>query len=710
MNQFLYDWLLAIWQILAESGPYLLVGFFIAGLIKVLIPEEKVFRHLGKNDFRSVFIASCVGAPIPLCSCSVIPTALSLRRSGASKGATSSFLIATPETGVDSIGVTWALMDPIMTITRPLAAILTAIGCGSLVNSMVRRNWDDEVEEDAPEQHSCCSHEESELAAAGPEQDEHADHEHLAGEAVVRGGGPGAVIKNALRYAFGPLMADLTPWFILGFALSGLITVLVPDDFLRGAVAIGAGWATMLLMLVVGVPLYICATASTPVAAALMAKGLDPGAALVLLLAGPATNISTILFVRGFLGRKVLMAYLVSITVFCLGLGFLVNQLYGWLEIDPATSVVAGSEMGTGLISLLTGAALLLLLVVHAVRMNLAAALGRRLSALCRPFGFDPTSRLSRSVALVVLVLLYLSSGISSIRPGEVGFKQRFGRVLETHDQPGLVLHLPFPIERVEIVRDREIRGIEFGSDSRPLEPDEELLTLEQRGRDLDSESEVVTGDENLLRISYAVHYRVADGYRYRFGLEDPEALIRGLTESSLRHVVARRSLDQVLVASRSELEREARGLLHRELTALDSGLDAVSIKFLDVHSPPQTHYSFRDVASALEDKERSMRRAEGYEKERLSQARADAYRILQEADSYRQKTLDRASAEVAAFLSLLAEPAAERDVTRFRLRREAAERALAEARLILMLSDSTDVYLSGSGGPLPPAEQLEDD
>jgi len=148
--EFLQDWWLAIWGILAESGPWLMLGFLIAGFLKIFIPQDKVFRHFGGDNFVSVLKASLFGAPLPLCSCSVIPTAAGLRDSGASKGATTAFLIATPETGVDSIGITWALFDPLMTVLRPIAAVLTAILSGTFVNRLVLAHADNKgVEEQA---------------------------------------------------------------------------------------------------------------------------------------------------------------------------------------------------------------------------------------------------------------------------------------------------------------------------------------------------------------------------------------------------------------------------------------------------------------------------------------------------------------------------------------------------------------------------------
>ena len=339
--EFLQSWWAAIWGILAESGPWLLGGFLIAGLLNTLIPREKVFRHFGGDNFISVFKAALFGAPLPLCSCSVIPTAAGLRDAGASKGATTSFLIATPETGVDSIGITWALMDPLMTLLRPLSAIMTAIFSGMMVNQFAASSPEDNaVASDKNKEASCC------VSEAPPKPS--------LGERLL----------GAVRYAFGKLMADLTPWFLLGFLISGLITVWVPDDFFGDILP--NGWLSMLAMLVISMPMYICATASTPVAAAMIAKGLDPGAAVVLLLVGPATNITTILVVRQFLGKAVVKIYLFSLVVCSLLIGWGVNFLYSALDLDLKNMVPHVHEMEHGLVATIGGVVLSTLLLYHA--------------------------------------------------------------------------------------------------------------------------------------------------------------------------------------------------------------------------------------------------------------------------------------------------------------------------------------------------------
>lgn len=370
------NWLLELLdevaKMVAESAPFLLVGFVLAGLLKSFLPERTVYRQLGGDSLRSVVLAAMYGVPLPLCSCSVVPMAASLKESGASKGATASFLISTPETGVDSISVTYALLDPVMAVIRPVVAFVTAIATGSWVNWMVRTGRD-----------------EADLAAPGT-----ADCGHEGDVAGMREAGSEASAAccddpapvpartwpqrawDGVRYAFGPLLDDLTPWFILGFLLSGVIAVLLPDKLFEEVVP--AGWLSMLLMLALGTPVYICAVASTPVAAALIAKGLDPGAALVFLLAGPATNATTVLIVHRMLGKRVLWIYLTCIAGFSLLAGFLVNRFYEASETDLSKVVASHLEEAPGPVGVVTGVALTLLLVWSAVRLRLLRRSWRR--------------------------------------------------------------------------------------------------------------------------------------------------------------------------------------------------------------------------------------------------------------------------------------------------------------------------------------------
>ncbi len=671
--EFLLNWIQAIWVVLCESGPFLLLGFFLAGLLKVLVPEEMVFKYLGKDDMRSVGIAACCGIPIPLCSCSVVPTAISLRQSGASKGATTSFLISTPETGVDSIGITWALMDPVMTIMRPIAALLTAVSAGSLVNLFERFGWTEEPP--APPVEVACS------------CDDRCEIDHAAATQPIDRRDWRAVVRSSAGYAFGPLMADLTPSFVFGFILSALIMVIVPDNLLANTLP--TGWPSMLAMLVIGVPVYICATASTPVAAALVAKGLDPGAALVFLLAGPATNMATLHAVRSFLGKRVLGAYLAAIAVLSLLMGWLVNGIYSTFRIAPFAADQSLESIGW--ISMAGGVVLALLLIKHATALNLGHRYLEQLQRGLAPLGINPSSRAVKAAVVAVVLGSWLGTMFSVLQVGDKGFLLRFGAVVDTYQEPGLYYHWPYPIDRVETVRFGEIRAVNPTAE----ESDTTTPTLTSGTEVRVSASEIMSGDENVLRMIYAVHSRVSDAYRFRFEVEDPEPLLMGLTESSLRAMAAHRTANDMLVATRPELEKEVEERLQAELDATGAGVQVVGIHLLDIHAPPAVHEAFRDVASALEDKERHVREGEKYRIERVAGARASAYASEQAATAEKFAKINQATGDVAAFAELRDAIGGPGSVNRFRLRMEAAEKSLRGARSVLVLDDNVDVVLT---------------
>src|SRR5262245_22553218 len=245
-------------RLFAEAAPYLLGGLLLSGLLAALLPRARVERWLGGAGFRPVARAALLGIPRPLCSCGVVPAAISLRRHGASRGATVSFLVSTPETGVDSIAISFALLGPFLAIARPVAAFVSAIVAGLAVG-------------------------------AGGEERGAADATTVSIDAVA--GVPGRA-RRGLVHAIDEILGEIGPWLLGGVLFAGLLSISLPDDFFTRVP--GGAITSMLLMLAVGVPLYICASASTPVAASLIAKGLAPGAALVFLLVGPATNIATI--------------------------------------------------------------------------------------------------------------------------------------------------------------------------------------------------------------------------------------------------------------------------------------------------------------------------------------------------------------------------------------------------------------------------------
>ena len=278
---------MSLLNVVCEMAPYLLLGFFIAGVLHVFVPQKFYANYLSRNNKLSVVWATLLGVPLPLCSCGVIPTAIGLRNEKASKGAIASFLIATPQTGIDSILATFSLMGLGFAIIRPTAALITGVCGGLLVNRLVR---EDDVKEDVS---TSCQIE------------------------------SGNRIWRVLKYAYYDMLRDIGLRLLIGLVVAALIQVAVPDEFF---LSFGSQpLLQMLVILVIAVPMYICSTGSIPVVAALMMKGLSPGAALVMLMAGPAVNLASILVVHKSMGRRFTSIYLMTIVGFAVLFGLLLN-------------------------------------------------------------------------------------------------------------------------------------------------------------------------------------------------------------------------------------------------------------------------------------------------------------------------------------------------------------------------------------------------
>lgn len=330
------------WHLLLESSVYVIFGLLVSGLLRVFFTPTSVSQHLGKGRFKSVFKAAFFGIPIPLCSCGVLPAAVSLKKQGANNGATTAFLISTPESGIDSIAITYALLDLIMTITRPVVAFISAITAGLAENLMNTRGYDASLNPDLScPVDACCDGEE-----CLPEK--HKQH-HTFTERI----------KAGFIYAFTDVWGDIAGWFLVGLLLAGLITALIPEEVLSRY--LGGGLHSMIIMLVFGIPLYICATASTPIAAALILKGISPGTALVFLLAGPATNVTSLTVLFGILGKRTTAIYLSTIALSAVLFGLALDQVYAAFGISAQAVAGQAAEI-IPMWARWTGAFILLLL------------------------------------------------------------------------------------------------------------------------------------------------------------------------------------------------------------------------------------------------------------------------------------------------------------------------------------------------------------
>jgi len=285
--------LTGMWDVCGEMAPYLLLGFLIAGILSVVVSPETVERHLGRRGFGQVVKAALIGVPLPLCSCSVLPVSASLRKHGAGKGATVSFLASTPQTGVDSIMVTYGLLGPVFAAARVVVAFASGILGGAVLEMFDRSD-------DRPPrcEDECCN-------GGGGRSDSRA--------------------KRALRYGFVTLPREIGRAMLLGLLVAAALSALVPHDYFSGLV--GPGWGQMLVMLAVGVPMYVCSSGSVPIALALMRMGVTPGAALVFLVAGPATNAAAVATVWKVLGRAATAVYLASVSVCALAAGFVIDRV-----------------------------------------------------------------------------------------------------------------------------------------------------------------------------------------------------------------------------------------------------------------------------------------------------------------------------------------------------------------------------------------------
>lgn len=329
MMTFIESYWDALVMMMAEMAPYLMLGFFIAGLLRTFVPHSLYSRHLAPRNMKSVVKAAALGIPLPLCSCGVIPTSVGLRKEGASHGACTSFLIATPQTGVDSIAATYSLMGLPFAIVRPVAALFTAMFGGWLVNKYAREDELVSAEAAMSGEHDHCD--------CGCDDHDHHHHHHdhhhddscsCSTEECSSKSTFWEKLKGALEYGFVEMLQDVGKWLVIGLLIAALITVAVPNHWL--AALHEYKLLNMLIVLAVAIPMYVCATGSIPIAVSLMAKGLTPGAALVLLMAGPAVNSASILVIGKVFGKRTLSLYVLSIIIgailFGLGIDYLLPQ------------------------------------------------------------------------------------------------------------------------------------------------------------------------------------------------------------------------------------------------------------------------------------------------------------------------------------------------------------------------------------------------
>jgi len=306
-----------IWMFI-EMAPYIMLGMLFIILLNFFFSKRWVLRHIGKDNLSSVIKASLFGIPLPLCSCGVVPTAIFLDKNGASKSSSVSFLISTPQTGIDSIFATYGMMGPVFAVFRPFAALVMGVVGGLAVkvfNKPEKKKFDPKnINFNVINNQS--------------EQSEQEEEKLTVKEKI----------KKSFRYDFVEFMDTIAFRFIIGVVISGLIAYFLPDDFF-GSLGLTSNLWAMLLMIAIGIPMYICATASIPIAVVLIMKGFSPGVAFVFLAAGPVVNAASIAIVVSALGRRVTTIYILSIIVLSIVMGYVLDYFYEIFEINPLAGI-----------------------------------------------------------------------------------------------------------------------------------------------------------------------------------------------------------------------------------------------------------------------------------------------------------------------------------------------------------------------------------
>ncbi len=319
-----------LWELFVDMSFYIVIGLLFTGFLHAFVNKDAILKHIGKNNTASVVKASVLGVPLPLCSCGVVPTALYLGKSGASKGAVVSFLTSTPQTGVDSLIATYGLMGPLFAVFRAVAAFLSGIVSGVVTNLLCKKDTNNfqsdkatcaSSKESTTEKSCCCSNTEC-----------HSKAEKIPFFSKV---------KSAFTYAFGEFLDEIAVHFVIGLLIAALISTIIPDNWLAN---LTTPLFTMLLMLLIGIPMYICSTASIPIALSLIMKGISPGAAFVFLFAGPVTNIASLAILSKTLGKKVLIIYLSCVAVCSIVFGFILDGIIAGLGYTGITSFTNTSD------------------------------------------------------------------------------------------------------------------------------------------------------------------------------------------------------------------------------------------------------------------------------------------------------------------------------------------------------------------------------
>ncbi len=649
----------------------MLLGFGLAGVVQTLFARHRLARFFSGSAPLQSAKGVLVGAPLPICSCGVVPVSLALSRGGVPRPALMSFLIATPETGVASILISFALLGPLFTWLRPLVAVITAFVAGCLIVL-----WDRGREPDWTQD-----------SVSGPESRPPADDTNRSWTGFL---------LSSLKSGFVEILDDVAFWLAVGIFLSAVVATVLPPNSLVGL----SPWLALVLALVAGLPLYMCAVASTPVAMALLAKGLAPGAALVFLLVGPATNIGTLSLLFKFFGKRFVLLYVVVVSVGALAAGALLNLLD--IQILPAREIVGQGAGGFSWVSWLLAILLSLLLLISLFRTGLRTGLAELFAHLdsltldkATPFGLAvlralgdmgrwfyraPARRLLSLGALCVLALL-VNSVFVRIPPGNEAFVLRVGQIVSGPLSAGLHLKLPWPIEQARVFPSGRLQQIQVGFHiAHNTQPRSDSLNGSPVGsldmRHLNATA--LTSDELLVEVPFSVRYRVRNPRRFYFEFASAHRLIESLAEEAVHESARTTSFAGIVSRGRSEFGVDCEKRLEALLSKQNMGIDLLGVVLVDSHPQADTADAFRSVSDAMEDRATRIEIAAAKRIGMVAGARGEGARLVSKARQDAAKTKAEARGRALSFTGLKEAYRITPGLTRLRLRLEAAGRALS--------------------------------
>ncbi len=727
-------------------SPMLLLGLFLSGLIHVFISRQAILRWLRDDGLKSVSVSSAVGVPVPLCSCSVVPVVAEMRRKGASRSSCMSFLITAPETGADSILVTNAFFGWIAAIVRPVISFVTAVVAGVFCIGLIRADEGAAKEGEHDHEHDH-GHDHDHAHDHGHGH----DHDHGAHEPLVPGSEdcyispaqlkralirwvkgvavsvrnwkaaswvkpdfyqeelsadeesgetglapvseaerlPGfrTIVRHIFSYGFVEIADDILFSLLFGVFVGGLLFLVIPSDLMQNEYA---RWASYPIMVIIGIPLYICASASTPIAAALVAKGFTPGAALIFLMTGPATNTGTIAVIMNQFGTRFASIYVGVVIVVTVIFAVLIDAFF--FATGFSLPVNLNASESPAILFLQYGSALVFfVLVVWRFRAGAFRTgyedLLQNIRSMSEPsrYVWDRLTRgrsirgafsLKTPMGLILsglILLVFLGTGFTTVPPGAVGYGRLFGKIYWRDLQPGLHYLAPWPFVEVDKWPVREVKSIMSGD-----------------------VHEYVSGDLNLVSLTVNVQYRVQDPFVYHYRVIDAPKVIEDSVRDHLRGFVSARGLEQLLNVHRKTLEKHVSHLFEHLSAKADSGhadveasafesVELVKVNLAAIRPVAETISAFREVSSAQEDKERIIVNAQRFLVSLTPRAYGNADYEVKQADGEAYRRVKGAGAEADAIRRVSGAVRSAPEVLENMLWREKLEIALSHNSKIIV-------------------------